>query len=292
MVIVKLFGGLGNQMFQYAAGRSLSLRNNCPLKLDITHFDNKTLPNGLPYRSFDLSIFKAQLNIATSKEIKKFFSSDSLFAKAAKKIDHLFNDYKLIHEPYFHFYPDLLKVKGNVYLEGYWQSEKYFKEYEDIIRNDFNIDTTLGKEGEFLLKNIKDTNSVCLNIRRKEFASNKYINQFVGSEYIYNAIELMAKKVKDPHFYVFSDELDWVKSNIVIKYKHTIVEENLYGDRFRDCLLFMSSCKNFIIPNSTFGWWAAWLNNDPDKIVISPSDWLADKTKDTSDLILSEWIRL
>jgi hypothetical protein len=293
MVVVKLFGGLGNQMFQYAAGRSLALRNNCILKLDISHFDNKILPNGLPYRSFDLPIFTVPLNIATPREIKMFTDNEtSLLSKAMKKLNSLFNDYKILREPHFHFYPDLLKQKGNLFLEGYWQSEKYFQEVEDVIRKDFTINTSLNTEGFLLLENIKSTNSVCLNIRRKEFASNKYINQFVGSKYIYDAVELMAEKLDNPHFYIFSDELEWVKNEISIKYQNTIVEENMYGDRYRDCLLLMSSCKHFIIPNSTFGWWAAWLNSDPDKIVISPSKWLSDTSKDTSDLIPAQWIRM
>jgi hypothetical protein len=293
MILVKLFGGIGNQMFQYAAGRNLAIRNNCDLKLDITHFDMLVLPNGLPYRSFDLPIFNAHLNIATETEINLFRNeSQSVFKKSIKKIKNIINPYSVLYEPHFHFYSDFFKVTGNIYIEGYWQSEKYFKEIEQIIRTDFIIKTTLNQEGLDLLKKIKNTNSVCLNIRRKEFASNLYINQFVGTDYINGAVQLMAKKIDNAHFFIFSDELTWVKQNLKFDYNYTIVEDELYGDKFRDCLFLMSSCKHFIIPNSTFGWWGAWLNDNPDKIVIAPAEWFNGATKDTCDLIPKGWIRM
>ncbi len=293
MIIVKLFGGVGNQMFQYAAGRSLALKNNCELKLDITHFDTLILPNDLPYRSFDLSIFDLDPFLCTEEEIKKFnYNTNSFLEKGFRKVKNVFSKYTTVCEPYFHFYEDFLKNSGNVYIDGYWQSEKYFKHIEQIIRNDFKIKTTLNAEGLTILEKIKNTNSVCVNIRRQELASNKYSTQFVGLDYLNNAIEAISKKEINPHFFIFSDELSWVKENIKIDYQFTIVEESLYGDKYRDCLFLMSSCKHFIIPNSTFGWWAAWLSGIEKKVVITPNKWFTDNTKDTRDLIPEEWIKL
>ncbi len=293
MIIAKLNGGIGNQMFQYAAGKSLALLNNCELKLDITHYDTLVLPNGLPYRGFDLSIFNFEPIIATEKDLKLFKKDPApVSTRVLRKLKSIIQPYSVLYEPHFHFYPELLTKKGNILIDGYWQSEKYFKGIENVIRDNFKIKTTLIAEGVDLLKKIKNENSVCLNIRRKEFASNLYINQFTGLDYINNAVELMTLKLDNPHFFIFSDELSWVKQNLKIPHQHTFVEDNLYGDRYRDCLFLMTSCKHFIIPNSTFGWWGAWLSENKNKIVIAPDKWLNDVTKDTTDLIPESWIRL
>jgi hypothetical protein len=293
MIIAKLTGGIGNQMFQYAAGKRLAIRNNSELKLDITHYDNKVWPNGLPYRSMDLPIFNIDLKFADKKEIARFKNtSPSLVDRVKKKVINFFDPHLEVIEPHFHFYPPLLDLKGNIYIDGYWQCEKYFKDIEDVIRKEFSIKTTLGSEGKALLDKIRSVNSVCLNVRRQEFASNRYINQFVGESYINKAVDLIARKVTDPHFFVFSDDLSWCKENIKLDHKTTFVEEHLYGEQFRDCLYFMTQCKHNIIPNSTFGWWGAWLNENVQKIVIAPDNWLNDPTRNTKDVIPESWIRL
>lgn len=293
MIIVKLVGGIGNQMFQYAAGRRLAKFNNSELKLDITHYDQLILPNGLPYRSYDLSIFNIKESIANKKEIDLYkHNSNSISKRVIKKTINYFSPHIEKIESQFNFSPEILHLKGNIYLDGYWQSEKYFKDIEDVIRTDFQIKTTLKSEGADLLEKIQNTNSVCLNIRRQEFASNRYINQFAGEDYLNKAIELMVTKTNNPHFFIFSDELPWCKHHLKISREHTFVEEYLYGDRYRDCLFLMSSCKNFIIPNSTFGWWGAWLSTNLKKIVIAPEKWLNDPSKNTIDVIPKSWIKI
>jgi hypothetical protein len=293
MIIVKLYGGLGNQMFQYATAKRLAHQNNSELKLDISHYDNLVLPNGLPYRSFDLPIFNIKESIATTDEINLFKNNpNSFFKKIQRKIRNKIIPYTSIYEPHFHFFSELLYIKGNIYIDGYWQSEKYFKDIEDVIRKNFELEVTLTAEGLELLNKIKSTNAICLNIRRQEFASNVHVDQFIGLEYIDKAIQMILKKVDQPHFFIFSDELSWCKQHLKTNESYTFVEEHLYGEKFKDCLFFMTSCKHYIIPNSTFGWWAAWLNARPDKIVIAPDKWLKDKSKDTKDLLPESWIRL
>ena len=293
MIIVKLYGGIGNQMFQYAMARSLANKNKTSFKLDITHYNTKILPNGLPYRSYDLSVFNVKGNIATKQELLQFQNNTlNLIGKINRKVKTYINPFKVIYEPYFQFCPNIFDIKGNIYLEGYWQSEKYFTEIEDIIRKEFEIKQSLTGEGLKMLDTIRNSNSVCLNIRRQEFASNPFLNLFVGLEYIQNAIEHMNKKLKEPHFFIFSDELEWVKENLFLQYPYTIVENNLYGEKFKDCLFLMTNCKHFIIPNSTFGWWAAWLSSNKSKIVIAPKRWFSDPNKNTNDLIPSNWIKI
>ncbi|MGZ4049314.1 MAG: alpha-1,2-fucosyltransferase [Bacteroidia bacterium] len=291
MIIVKIYGGIGNQMFQYAAARRLAYKNTSELKLDITHYDTLVLPYGLPYRTFDLSIFNINLNIASEKEINSFKNeSDSFFKKGINKIKNKISPHTFIYEPHYHFYPELLNKKGNIYIDGYWQSEKYFIDIKEILKEEFTILTTLNTEGLELLSQIKNTNSICLNIRRQE-GSNRYSSSYF-EEYINNSMNFMSSEISNPHFFIFSDDLNWVRENVKFNYQYTIVEKHLYGDKFRDCLFLMINCKHLIIPNSSFGWWAAWLNTNPDKIVVAPKKWALDTTINTQDLIPENWIRL
>ncbi len=293
MIVTKLIGGLGNQMFQYAVARNLAYKNNSEVKLDINHYKIKVLPHGLPYRPYDLSVLKLKENIATEKDLSLFKSnSTGLLERGLKKIKNIISAPRVIYEPHFNFYPQLLNEKGNIYIDGYWQCEKYFLEIENIIRDEFQIKHSLTSEGFEMLEKIKSTNSICLNIRRQELASNPNLNIFIGLEYIQKTIKYMNEKISNPHFFIFSDELDWVKQNVKIPYDHTIVESNLYGEKFKDCLYLMTHCKHFIIPNSSFGWWAAWLGSDKDKKVVAPEKWLIDPKYNTKDIIPSNWIKI
>lgn len=293
MIIVKLFGGVGNQMFQYATAKRVAQLNNSQLKLDISHYDNHVLPNGLPYRSYDLTMFNIPEAIATKEEIDKFKDiPTSILSRGIRKIRNYINPHTVIYEPHFHFYPELLEKKGNIYLEGYWQSEKYFKYISKTIREQFQIFPDLNDEEQELLNKIKHTNAVCLNVRRQEFASNPHVDQFIGLEYIERGIQRMVEKINNPFFFIFSDELSWCKTNLKIQHPHLFVEERFYGEKFQKCLFFMIACKHYIIPNSTFAWWAAWLNDRPDKVVIAPQKWLKDQSKNTKDILPESWLKL
>jgi hypothetical protein len=291
MIVVKLYGGIGNQMFQYAAAKSLASRNADEFKLDISHYDIKELPNGLPYRSYDLSIFNIRGNIAGPKDLSRFRQAHTPFRRVLQKIDQILHPSTVYYEPHYHFSPGFFQLKGDVYLEGYWQSEKYFKEIEQEIRKDFTIRTSMGNEENEMLGKISANNSVCLNIRRKEFVTHPDI-PFNGLEYIYTAADAIASKVNDPHFFIFSDEMQWCRENINLKYSHTFVPEHLYGDKFRNCLHLMRSCDHFIIPNSTFGWWAAWLGDHKGKQVVVAKKWFNNDKVSTKDLIPENWMQL
>ncbi len=295
MIIVKIHGGIGNQMFQYAAARQLALKHKRTLKLDITHYNTMILQNDLPYRSFDLAIFHIDENIATESEIRRYTAySPSLLKRATKKVMNLIEPHSVVIEPHFHFWPQFLDLHGKLFLNGYWQSEKYFLDCREVIKSDFEIRTTLDDTGREMASKITQSNSVCLNVRRQEFASNKYPNYFVGEDYYYKAIKEVEKTALNPHYFIFSDELNWVKKNLNIQSPHTFVEPGLYGEKFRDCLYLMSLCKHFIIPNSTFAWWAAWLGTfgKESNLVITPRKWLNQATINTGDVIPERWIKL
>ena len=213
-----------------------------------------------------------------------------------------YKQFKLVEDTFQPFDPMVLKAGKNVYLEGYWQSEKYFKEIEYIIRKDLIIKPNLKGRNKDIAKKIVSENSISLHIRRGNYVANPEIFKVHGTceqEYYYEAIDYITENVKEPYFYIFSDEIEWAKDNFKIEYAHTFVDINIGfdGENYQDeknyeDLRLMSLCKHNIIANSSFSWWGAWLNQNPEKIVIAPKKWFNDESLDTSDLIPNSWIRI
>jgi len=263
MITVKLIGGLGNQMFQYAIGRHLAEKNRTALSLDISTLLKRDEINYTP-RNFELNVF----NVKYSKLINK--PSSSYFNKAYNK---LFTS--TINEKGYNYDSQVLSNKGNIYLNGFWQTEQYFKDIEEIIRKDFTFKATPNAININHIKNINAANSVSIHFRRGDYITNSSAVDFHGicePEYYQNAINEIKNKVTNPHFFIFSDDVEWVQENFIID-NATIISNNTASDAFEDMRL-MAACKHNIIANSSFSWWAAWLNNNPDKIVIAPKRWL------------------
>jgi len=289
MIIVKLIGGLGNQLFQYALGRHLAYILQTELKLDIACFETYKL------RTYSLKNFNIQENFATLEEIRRFKPiSRKPIDRLIFKIKQGFNRYSVIKEPYFHFYTEVLKAKDNTYLEGYWQSEKYFKDIEQIIHQEFTVKNELQGKNKEIAQHILDTNSISIHIRRGDYVTNPLTNKIHGTctlEYYHQAVMLIVEKVKSPHFFLFSDDPEWVQRNIVLEYPTTHVDHNKADKDYED-LRLMSLCKHNIIANSVFSWWGAWLNKNPDKIVIAPKRWFNENSYNTKDLLPEPWIKI
>jgi len=271
MIIIKLIGGLGNQMFQYAAGRRAAHINKTELKLDISWFQN---PEGAIKRDYLLNIFNIQESFANKEEINKLKGGNQgLWQRLCKKF---------------------FKIKDNVYLEGYWQSEKYFKDIENIIRKEFTFKAAPDNVNQKMLDRITSCDSISIHIRRGDYVVDGKTNRFHGVcdlDYYFKAVGLVAKQVKAPHFFVFSDDPTWVKQNLHLEFPCVYVDQN-FGKKDYEDLRLMLSCQHNIIANSSFSWWAAWLNANPDKIIIAPKKWFAGKSIDTDDLVPASWIRL
>jgi hypothetical protein len=292
MIIVKLIGGLGNQMFQYAVGRRLALKLNVELKLDITGFDNYKL------RKYSLSNFKIQENIATLQEINSL-TKPTISQRLCTKILHMRpKDPKTyVCEKQFHFDPNILNLFGDVYMEGYWQSEKYFVDIAEIIRQEFTLkDPQVGKNSE-LAEHIASSESVSIHIRRGDYVSDSRTNKLHGCcniEYYICCLEHLTQIIANPHLYIFSDDPSWVSENLKITYPMTIIDQNRIEKDYED-LRLMSQCRHHIIANSTFSWWGAWLNPRIDKIVIAPKQWFSEEEQSlriVNDLIPSSWVVL
>jgi hypothetical protein len=296
MIIVQLLGGLGNQMFQYAIGKKLALLNNCELKLDVSILHNRRpFKAGFAFRSYDLDLFNIKADIATAEDIP-LYPSHLKINSIPHRLWNLYQirrrGYKYILEwkpnPYntLLYNDNVLKKRGNLYLAGYWVSPKYFQGIEDILRNDFTFKVGLPAKCEDIRDKIVSSNSICVTIRRTDFLVVKAMGVH-GVEYISKAVSFIAEKIPNPVFFIFSDDMDWCKANIKMEYPYFFVEEEYYGERFKEKLHLMSLCKHFINANSNFAWWAAWLSENKNKIVVVPKNYYHDR--DARDLIPDDW---
>ena len=283
MIVVKIRGGLGNQMFQYAAGRMLALANTCELKLDLSWF--KLSLSDTTARKYELGVF----------EIAENFSSftETAYLRLASAIPFLTPCYK--KEASFNFDPSILKSGVNTYLDGYWQSYKYFQLIHDVIQNDFKFKYPLtGENIRFAEQVTADANSVAVHIRRGDYISNRNNVAFHGIcplSYYSDAVERIRAQFAAAHFYVFSDDPSWVRENFPCDSSFTIVDHNTPDNAAED-LRLMTLCKHHIIANSTFSWWGAWLCRNPGKVVIAPQRWFNDPRMNSQDLIPDTWIRI
>jgi hypothetical protein len=292
MVISQILGGLGNQMFQYAAGRALSLDLESGMQLDLRGFKGYALHNG-----FEIGrVFFAPVEVAKSIDVKELLGwrSGVLTRKILKRTkSSTLHGPNLAIEPHFNYWPRLRKFGPSCYLMGYWQSEKYFYDYEQTIRSDFSFQIPLEAENLKNLLLMENCNSVSLHVRRGDYLSHaptaKMFN-VCSIDYYRDAIAYIAAQVPSPNFFVFSDDLQWARNNIRTPYPTEYIVGNNGVHSYIDMQL-MSSCKHHIIANSTFSWWGAWLNPARQKIVIAPKNWFCNGTND-EDLIPEQWIRL
>jgi len=292
MIITNLVGGLGNQMFQYAAGRSLSLKLNLPLFLDINDLKNYKLHQGY---QFD-RIFHGKFEIANKSLLREVLGFQNNYAlRRVLKYENLkfLRPKHYVIEPFLK-YTDISKVISHkAYIYGYWQSEKYFNEYANVIRDDFRFKTKLNKINRKISQEILGVNAISLHIRRGDYISSKRTNALLGAcplEYYDAAIKKISSRVSKPHFFIFSDDMDWTKKNLRINHQHYFIDHNHGSDSFID-LRLMSICNHHIIANSTFSWWGAWLNPRKDKIVIAPKNWFKQPNV-AKDLIPQTWFQI
>ena len=289
MIIVRLKGGLGNQMFQYSLGRVLSLRHNTELKLDISFYD-LNLKN-VTKRDFDLNVFNIGGEIARKSDIPLLLRvyNNKIIIDLISMVRRIIKSRG--QEKSFSFDSSIFRAGKDVYLEGYWQSPKYFKEYEDVIRKDFSLKNTPTQNIQNLAKEISSTEALSIHVRRGDYVGNPN-HEVVTEDYYEKCIKEVSKTKRIEKIYVFSDDVDWCKNNLSFSFPTMFVENEYAGTKGEGHMFLMSLCKYLVITNSSFSWWAAWLCAFKDKIVICPKKWFPDESIDTSDLIPKEWIRL
>jgi len=294
MIIVRLIGGLGNQMFQYALGRHLAYRYKTEFKLDISGLDSSRELPGVTNRNYELKHFRIIENIADKKEIEKL-CTPVFSANILNKTYKLFVPYykrHYVHEKHAEFDHRILDYCKDCYLDGYWQSENYFIDIENTIRNEFTLkDHLVSGNLPGISEEIKGTNSVSIHIRRGDYISNPLFNKIYNNlnlGYYQNAINYLKKKTGSLNIFIFSDDKEWVSE----WFKIDDISYKIINYSSHEEIYLMSHCKHNIIANSTFSWWGAWLNNNENKVIIAPEKWFKTDKTGNREILPSAWIKL
>lgn len=281
MISTRIRGGLGNQLFQYCAGRALGLRLGVDLSLDLRDYDTpKAFKVGLDH--FNISVvppagLPAAKEDGAMRALSKILRGGGLqtYREASLGYDTGYG-----------------ALGDNTHLKGYWQSERYFQDVESQIRADLQIITPPNVQNSEMLAEISQCAGVSLHIRRGDYVSNEKFNAAHGTcdlGYYERAAAFVAEQVETPVFYAFSDDPAWVADHLKLPFEVRYVGHN-DGDTNYEDLRLMAACQHQIIANSSFSWWGAWLNSNPNKIVVAPTQWYADRDKQNPDILPKTWL--
>lgn len=285
-VIVKFNGGLGNQMFQWAFGKMLEITNDVEVYFDMSYFSKSYA------RPYQLDVFNIEPRFIEDLGDKLKLSIIWLFRDFLNKRE-AFN-ITFFSEKQFNFDPHISKIENNSYIEGFFQTEKYFKSIEEVIREDFKFIFPMDVENLKFAQRIIDSNSISLHIRRGDYVQKKRYSDAYAEcslDYYQRGVEYIAQRFPEPILFIFSDDIPWVRKNLKLPYKSVYVSHNT-GKRSSEDMRLMSLCRHNIIANSSFSWWGAWLNKNPEKLVIAPQKWFNDDNIVQTDVIPQGWVRL
>ncbi len=284
-IYVRLMGGLGNQLFQYATARSVADQLGLDLVLDDRYIVRKSQHTGLA-----IGLFNIRAQLAGPVE-------HSLFSESIVRVARLFRHYKrplgnILWESSFHYDAGIQSARAAMLLCGFWQSERYFFN-SDALRQDLKLQSDFDVKAKDLMGAVQSPTSISVHIRRGDYQSHpKALERFgiCSIGYYQAAVNHMRQHIPKPQFIVFTDDPKWVRSHLDLGQDYILGSElNLSPEQD---LMLMSFCHHQIIANSTFSWWSAWLNKQPDKIVISPAPWFDDSGFSDKDLIPHGWLRM
>lgn len=286
-VIVRLEGGLGNQLFQYAAGRSLALATGRELLLDPSAYRED------PLRAYQLEHFAIAARPLRRGDVPLFRLRRSRLGAILPRRARV----EIVREAFparVPVWPEApVEGAGTPYLIGYWQSERYFAAIADTIRREVRVNAAPEGRNARVLDEIAAGDAVAIHVRRGDYVSNPVATAYhglCGLEYYEAAIRRLAGSVPRPHCFVFSDDLDWVRANLETGHPTTFVGHNT--DTPWEDLRLMAACRHFIVANSSFSWWGAWLGEWPGKQVIAPARWFRADHGGEGEIVPSEWLRL
>ena len=281
-VILKLDGRMANQMFEWAFARAFEAKNgilplidNSKETLKLNHF----------------AMFK-ELKAIKQPFWNKFLRKVIIFRNLRNRITELKFDIPTYSEP-DDFDENMFNIKAPAYIKGYFQNEKYFNDVREILIKDFKLTAKLNRANKKMLEMIKNTESVAVHFRRGDYTKKRVADYFgaCSVEYYQKAVKTVADKLdKKPTLFIFSDDINWVRQNVNFDYETVYVDINSGKKGFFDMEL-MKNCRHNIIANSSFSWMSAWLNENPDKIVVAPTPWTNDGTKNR-EIVPENWIKL
>jgi hypothetical protein len=271
MIVVKLSGGLGNQLFQYAAGFALADAHNTSLILDTSFLMGRQ--QRVTHRKFELHKFDIR-----AKYGDKLLSPFSHALSPIPRLFKLSTGWNLVNERGTISHSSFFQIPDNTYLVGHWQSPELFKHLGHFLLRHIELKNPLPDEGERYLKKIKGSNSIGIHVRRGDYVTSIKANKYHGvlsAEYYKNAINIMRENVRSPHFFIFSDDINWCKANLALHENEATFLDGGEENAWRD-LYLMSRCYHHVIANSSFSWWSTWLadqNYGLSRVVCSPKSW-------------------
>jgi hypothetical protein len=289
MICTRLEGGLGNQLFQYAAGRALALRCGTGVLLDIRAFACRT--RRYTPRAFELQTWLVQARVAPAGELPAL-----LFAKRLPWMSRLVTGWRTYVERGFGYNAAFSDLLDGTYLVGYWQSPRYFGDCAATIAAEVEPVHPLSAISTAIADQIDATASVAVHVRRGDYVSLPSAATMHGAlplSYYRAAIEHVRAQVTKPRFYVFSDDPDWCRAQLPLGVDETIFVDHNRGDDAWEDMVLMSRCRHHVIANSSFSWWGAWLADqrlrDTQRQVIAPARWFAGQTDGIGDRFPAHW---
>lgn len=285
MIITRVTGGLGNQLFQYAAGASLARRLGTELALDLSAYGEAGM------RQFELDKFHTNYRIATPEETAPFTTLPAM-RRALYRLRPAYRR-PVYKQPGFGYDPHFTEAVDGIYLKGYWQSWKYFEPARDFIRMEFRLREKHITRVKDLSNSLRNSETISVHIRRGDYKTPEALayHGLLPAAYYNEALKRMGDRYPDARLLFFSDDIAWVEKNIHTDLPHEFVTGLLTETALEDFHL-MQHCRHHVIANSSFSWWAAWLNPLPGKTVIAPRQWFATTRNETRDLVPPEWLRI
>lgn len=285
MIITQITGGLGNQLFQYAAGFCVAKRLNTDLALYFTLEDTDTK------RKPAIAELFPDLKWVEESDVRDYIPKNTLERIWQRLLP--FQKKVFYKEPHFHYDDNILKISDNTYLKGFWQSEKYFIEYLDELKFKLLSAISSIKLDSVIEEKLNTQNSISVHVRKGDYLKPPYISYYhqLSNDYYKKAVHEIISSSTAAKVFVFTDDIEWVKQNLDIGYPYEIVSGQYTCSAFED-MKGIIECKHHIIANSSFSWWAAWLGSSENKKIVAPAKWFNEGPLDTEDLIPENWIKI
>lgn len=292
MITVKLQGGLGNQMFQYAFARSLSIKTGIPFQIDNTELEQGK--DFVKERRYALSVFNVDAKIIDLKT-HKYFTQEKrspIITKLKRRLG-IFVPKVVSQASDLSTFDPLPFINEDVYFDGFYQEEEHFIENANVIKNEFKLKVKLSDEAQSIITNMQSCESVIVQVRRGDYATNVKTQRhfgLAGKEYFDAGLDYIKSKTnKELVLFVVSDDIEWCKTNLNFPFKMNFVSRPEIKDY--EEVIIMTNAKHLIISNSTFGWWGAWLNTNVNKIVVAPKEWFKNPAL-KAKVVPEQWIKI
>jgi Glycosyl transferase family 11 len=282
VIVVRLQGRLGNQMFGYAIGRSLAERHGAELVLDTSWTEQGTTVYELGI--YDLGVRACPVwEVARVPNASRTIRALQRLRPSGRRFLHV-----VAERSHDVFEPQVLTAPDDTYLVGFWQFEEYFAAHEELIREAFAF-PPLSPASERVAEKIQETVAVGVHVRRGDYSHNELLG-VLDAAYYERAADTIAEQVGDLRLFVFSDDPAWCAAELRFRHPATIVDRPLEPDRHWEDLALMTLCRHHVIANSSYGWWGAWLSASPSKVVIAPKRWFRRET--AGDPVPDRWLRV